>query len=189
MVKKCMKQLIEETPNEDYGNNTEHVDEEWDAFMNQSKKQSKKMKQKLKQLKNKEKNEEHDENERNIQHWLYIYHNCWNSSKDLVEYNKIAAPRGARGYFLHKALLPTYTFQVCLTTGIYFHTYSPDPSSVPPAFPSVQPRFFKSLPLQDKKGLTGELQCSTRFFKSLPWEIREVSQVELQVPLCSAPDL
>eukprot|EP00536_Pseudo-nitzschia_multiseries_P002793 jgi/Psemu1/6334/gm1.6334_g len=72
-VKKCMKKLINKIPTEDYGTNTEQVDEvmiqeaerkchkeEWDAFMNQSKKQSKNKKGKLKQLKNKEKKKEED---------------------------------------------------------------------------------------------------------------------------------
>eukprot|EP00536_Pseudo-nitzschia_multiseries_P000455 jgi/Psemu1/1026/gm1.1026_g len=66
-----------------------------DAFMNQSKKQSKKKKRwKLKELKNKEKNEEQDKNKRNIQHWLCLYHERWNSPEDLEKYNSIPVPCG-----------------------------------------------------------------------------------------------
>eukprot|EP00536_Pseudo-nitzschia_multiseries_P008448 jgi/Psemu1/20438/gm1.20438_g len=73
------------------------VKEQWDSFMNKSRKQSKTKKQKMKQLKNKQKKEEEDGNKRNIHHCQHLYEKHWNSPEDLENYNNYSIACGTWG--------------------------------------------------------------------------------------------
>eukprot|EP00536_Pseudo-nitzschia_multiseries_P013293 jgi/Psemu1/34727/gm1.34727_g len=89
-----LEQDEHETPNEDYGTNTEQVDE---VKAQLTERKFKEEEEDAQQFKNKEEKKEQDKNERNIWHWLHLYHKRWNSPEDLEEYNKNSVHCGAWG--------------------------------------------------------------------------------------------